>query len=217
MKYISGIKIDCESRDSVFIKNGITSEELRNFPITLDLFDTSTKQTNQVAFQELEGNEFGQIKTSEGIYLTSVSDLLWNFLDCVDEPKELNWNQLGVDSATKMTEITYGVDMYTISPERIVYTVRTLVELSPIDSNCIFWRNFNSMSGGGRSRRIGMTNIYFEDVFNILQVYQLIMRYNIPLESRTEIYYSNGSNTYYRLFLNDKTIRFLTKLIALRR
>lgn len=86
--------------------------------------------------------------------------------------------------------------------------ILNFLDYKPVDENCIFWR---------RLRNEARLSVDVEpSVLNLLDLYMYVFRNYNNITDTTEIHLAQYSHRH-RLFLNKDVIRFITKLIALRR
>lgn len=183
MYYISKLLLSDIKVDNIQIK---IKKDLYKYSITIELYDTETKETKLVEYKDLKGNEFGVVNRS----LYQVTSDLWKFLDYVDKPKFVS----GIKE-TKQGEYMVG--------DKHIIILNNSVPYSPVDENCVFWIHHSTK----------ITTVAYEQcVITLLDIYLYLMKTFNTVTVDTEVYFYN-----YRLFLNKEIIRFITKLMTLRR
>lgn len=135
----------------------------------------------------------------------SITDIVWNFLDLIDEPKDIGQTEreLGVDDY--FSEFIEDCDRHCQYDRHYISNKAIYVfkqNLSMIDKNGVIWAK-------GSSEVITILDVYL----NLVQ----FMNQSDFNKDKVELFLQKDSGYLLELTFNKRVLRYLTKLVTLRR
>lgn len=210
--------------------------DYRRCNIHISLLDTvNNKSYNRLSYEDINEisrgsltSVFGIIDSKDYVYFFEVSDLLWSFLDYVEEPigfinqgyfnsKKDFLRYIKKDDNLVMVASGMRSDVFMdLSTNRRVIVLFARELYKSLDTNNIFW----VMNGFRKFFPIPKCRTYYgEDVITVLDFYVYLLSFDLKFDENTEVYIFSNSYEFfgYKINLNKNIISFLSKLMFLRR